>query len=122
MRAFYLAGCGGNSSRVRKTLDIKLDGRGSFRNLVRVIFKSDELYDHIKTGKGCHCNFADTAGSSLDCTRLSYGIHSAFDAPAGDRSRPPRFGHPSWTTSTSPCPWPAQPSSNTEDPSSSVPL
>ena len=44
LRTRYLVGCDGGSSRVRKALNIKLDGRGRIRDLVQVIFKSDELY------------------------------------------------------------------------------
>jgi 2-polyprenyl-6-methoxyphenol hydroxylase-like FAD-dependent oxidoreductase len=78
LRARYLVGCDGGSSRVRKVLDVKLDGRGGIRNLVQVIFKSDELYQRIRTGKGRHYNFVDAAGSSLIAQgcRTEFTLHS----------------------------------------------
>src|SRR6185436_15273474 len=64
LRCAYLAGCDGGSSTVRKKLGIKLEGRGSIRRLVQVIFRSEDLYERIVTGKGRHYQFADAAGSS----------------------------------------------------------
>ena len=65
LRCSYLAGCDGGTSTVRKKLDIKLEGQGGLRQLVQVIFRSDELYERIVTGKGRHYQFADAAGSSI---------------------------------------------------------
>lgn len=82
LRARYLVGCDGGASRVRKTLDIKLEGRGGIRNLVQVIFRSDELYGRIRTGKGRHYNFVDAAGSSLIAQgcRTEFTLHSTLPA------------------------------------------
>jgi 2-polyprenyl-6-methoxyphenol hydroxylase-like FAD-dependent oxidoreductase len=82
VRARYLVGCDGGSSRVRKNLGVKLDGRGGIRNLVQVIFKSDELYERIRTGKGRHYQFVDASGSSLIAQgcRTEFTLHSTLPA------------------------------------------
>jgi 2-polyprenyl-6-methoxyphenol hydroxylase-like FAD-dependent oxidoreductase len=82
LRANYLAGCDGGSSRVRKKLDIKLEGRGRIRDLVQVIFKSNELYQRIRTGKGRHYNFADAVGSTIIAQgcRTEFTLHSSLPA------------------------------------------
>ena len=79
-RTQYLVGSDGGTSRVRKALGIKLDGLGRIRNLVQVIFKSDELYGRIKTGHGRHYNFVDKNGSSLVAQgcRTEFTLHSAL--------------------------------------------
>src|SRR3984957_6722991 len=61
----YLAGCDGGTSTVRKKLGIKLEGQGGVRDLVQVIFRSDDLYERIVTGKGRHYQFPDANGSSI---------------------------------------------------------
>ena len=80
LRASYLVGCDGGSSRVRKTLGIKLQGKGGIRNLVQVIFMSDELYERIRTGKGRHYNFVDAAGSTIVAQgcRTEFTLHSSL--------------------------------------------
>ena len=65
IRGAYLAGCDGGASVTRKTLGIKLEGKGRIRRLSQVIFRSDDLYERIVTGKGRHYNFPDAAGSSM---------------------------------------------------------
>ena len=59
LRAAYLAGCDGGASTVRKKAGIRLEGKGRIRALVQVIFRSDELYRKIVTGRGRHYNFVD---------------------------------------------------------------
>src|SRR5206468_1482131 len=54
LRARYLVGCDGGSSTVRKKAGITLEGQGRIRALVQVIFRSDDLYDKIVTGRGRH--------------------------------------------------------------------
>ena len=80
LRCAYLAGCDGGTSTVRKKLGIKLEGRGSIRQLVQVIFRSDDLYERIVTGKGRHYQFADAAGSSMVAqgTRKEFTLHSSL--------------------------------------------
>jgi 2-polyprenyl-6-methoxyphenol hydroxylase-like FAD-dependent oxidoreductase len=80
LSARYLVGCDGGTSRVRKKLGIELDGRGRIRNLVQVIFKSDELYERIRTGKGRHYNFVDAAGSTIVAQgcRTEFTLHSSL--------------------------------------------
>jgi 2-polyprenyl-6-methoxyphenol hydroxylase-like FAD-dependent oxidoreductase len=80
LRARYLAGCDGGTSTVRRKLDVKLEGRGGIRDAVQVIFRSDELYGRIVTGKGRHYNFADVAGSSLVAQgcRREFTLHTSL--------------------------------------------
>jgi hypothetical protein len=80
LRCGYLAGCDGGTSTVRKKLGIALQGRGSIRELVQVIFRSEDLYERIVTGKGRHYQFADAAGSSMVAqgTRKEFTLHSSL--------------------------------------------
>ena len=80
LRCAYLAGCDGGTSTVRKKLGIRLEGRGSIRQLVQVIFRSEDLYERIVTGKGRHYQFADAAGSSMVAqgTRKEFTLHSSL--------------------------------------------
>jgi 2-polyprenyl-6-methoxyphenol hydroxylase-like FAD-dependent oxidoreductase len=80
LRCGYLAGCDGGTSTVRKELGIKLEGRGNIRRLVQVIFRSEDLYERIVTGKGRHYQFADVAGSSMVAqgTRKEFTLHSSL--------------------------------------------
>jgi 2-polyprenyl-6-methoxyphenol hydroxylase-like FAD-dependent oxidoreductase len=82
LRASYLVGCDGGTSTVRKKTGIKLEGRGRIRALVQVIFRSDELYRKIVTGKGRHYNFADASGSTLIAQgcRTEFTLHSSLPA------------------------------------------
>ncbi|MGE5149137.1 MAG: FAD-dependent monooxygenase [Rhodospirillaceae bacterium] len=82
LSASYLVGCDGGSSTVRKKLGIKLDGRGRIRDLVQVIFKSDELYKRIRTGHGRHYNFVDAVGSTIIAQgcRTEFTLHSSLPA------------------------------------------
>src|SRR5262249_43373872 len=82
LRARYLVGCDGGSSRVRKKLGIKLDGRGRIRDLVQVIFKSNERYKRIRTGHARHYNVVDGPGSPIigrGC-RTEFTLHSSLPA------------------------------------------
>ena len=80
LRCDYLAGCDGGTSTVRKKLGIKLEGRGGIRDLVQVIFWSDDLYERIVTGKGRHYQFADAGGSSMVAQgdRKEFTLHSSL--------------------------------------------
>jgi 2-polyprenyl-6-methoxyphenol hydroxylase-like FAD-dependent oxidoreductase len=80
LRSVYLAGCDGGASTVRKKLGIKLEGRGGLRELVQVIFRSDDLYEKIVTGRGRHYQFADAGGSSMVAqgTRKEFTLHSSL--------------------------------------------
>jgi 2-polyprenyl-6-methoxyphenol hydroxylase-like FAD-dependent oxidoreductase len=80
LRCDYLVGCDGGASNVRKTLGIRLEGRGGIRELVQVIFWSEDLYQRIVTGKGRHYQFADMAGSSMVAqgTRTEFTLHSSL--------------------------------------------
>ena len=82
LRCGYLAGCDGGTSTVRKKLGIKLEGRGGIRDLVQVIFRSEDLYERIVTGKGRHYQFADAEGSSMVAQgdRKEFTLHSTLPA------------------------------------------
>jgi 2-polyprenyl-6-methoxyphenol hydroxylase-like FAD-dependent oxidoreductase len=78
LRGTYLVGCDGGASTARKKLGIKLEGKGGIRDLVQVIFRSDDLYERIVTGKGRHYQFADANGSSFVAQgdRKEFTLHS----------------------------------------------
>jgi 2-polyprenyl-6-methoxyphenol hydroxylase-like FAD-dependent oxidoreductase len=59
IRTSYLAGCDGGSSLIRKTLGIKLEGRGGIREMRRTLFRSNDLFERIRCGKGRHYHIAD---------------------------------------------------------------
>jgi 2-polyprenyl-6-methoxyphenol hydroxylase-like FAD-dependent oxidoreductase len=82
LRCDYLAGCDGGTSTIRKQLGIRLEGRGRIRDLVQVIFRSDDLYERIVTGKGRHYQFADANGSSIIAQgdRKEFTLHSTLPA------------------------------------------
>jgi 2-polyprenyl-6-methoxyphenol hydroxylase-like FAD-dependent oxidoreductase len=81
-RARYVVGCDGGSSTVRKKAGIKLEGQGRIRALVQVIFRSDDLYDKIVTGRGRHYNFVDANGSTLIAQgcRTEFTLHTSLPA------------------------------------------
>ena len=59
IRAYYLAGCDGGSSTVRKQLGIQLQGEGNIRKLRQALFRCDALYERIPMGKGRHYHIAE---------------------------------------------------------------
>ena len=59
IRAWYLVGCDGGSSTVRKQLGIPLQGDGSIRKLRQALFRCDDLYERIPMGKGRHYHIAE---------------------------------------------------------------
>ena len=63
--AGYLVGCDGGVSTVRKGLGIALQGRGGIAEQVQVTFRSKDLYDRIRIGKGRHYYFADEGRAGL---------------------------------------------------------
>ena len=84
VRAGYLAGCDGGISTVRKKLGIKLEGKGSLRQLRQITFSSDELYDKIPIGKGRHYYVADAEGSAfvVQGSRKDFTLNIAIDEDA----------------------------------------
>ena len=82
LRCAYLAGCDGGSSTVRKKLGIKLEGRGSIRELVQIIFRSEDLYERIVTGKGRHYQFRRRRRIDHRRTgdRKEFTLHSSLPA------------------------------------------
>ena len=82
LRGSYLVGCDGGASTVRKKASIKLEGQGRIRKLVQVIFRSDELYGKIVTGRGRHYNFVDANSSTLIAQgcRTEFTLHTSLPA------------------------------------------
>ena len=82
LRAGYLVGCDGGASTVRKKAGIRLEGKGRIRALVQVIFRSDELYRKIVTGRGRHYNFVDANASTLIAQgcRTEFTLHTSLPA------------------------------------------
>jgi hypothetical protein len=82
LRAGYLVGCDGGASTVRKKAGIRLEGQGRIRALVQVIFRSDELYRKIVTGKGRHYNFVDVNKSTIIAQgcRTEFTLHTSLPA------------------------------------------
>ena len=78
----WLVGCDGGVSTVRKKAGIKLEGKGRIRKLVQVIFRSDDLYEKIVTGKGRHYNFTDANRSTIIAQgcRTEFTLHSSLPA------------------------------------------
>ncbi len=87
LRASFLVGCDGGASTVRKKAGIKLEGKGRIRKLVQVIFRSDDLYRKIVTGKGRHYNFVDANRSTIIAQgcRTEFTLHSSLPADADFR-------------------------------------
>ena len=55
----YLVGCDGGSSIVRSGLGFRLEGRADLGQQMQALFRSEELFDRIATGKGAHYYRAD---------------------------------------------------------------
>lgn len=82
VHARYLVGCDGGVSTVRKKLGIRLEGRGSLRELRQVIFRSDDLYERIPVGKGRHYVFADGSIIVAQGDRKEFTLHTALPEDA----------------------------------------
>ena len=59
IKATYLVGCDGGSSRVRKQLGFQLQGEGNIRKLRQALFHCNDLYERIPMGKGRHYHIAE---------------------------------------------------------------
>jgi 2-polyprenyl-6-methoxyphenol hydroxylase-like FAD-dependent oxidoreductase len=80
-RACYLVGCDGGVSTVRKHLNIKLEGKGSIREMRQVIFYSPDLFEKIPYGKGRHYSFLDPEGSFtivVQGDRKEFTLHTSL--------------------------------------------
>lgn len=55
----YLVGCDGGSSTVRTGLGFRLEGQAELGQQMQALFRCDELFDRIATGKGAHYYRAD---------------------------------------------------------------
>lgn len=55
----YLVGCDGGSSTVRTGLGFRLEGQADLGQQMQALFRCDELFDRIATGKGAHYYRAD---------------------------------------------------------------
>ena len=83
--ARYLAGCDGGTSTVRKKLGIRLEGRGGIRELVQVIFRSEDLYERIVDRQGTPLPVRRRRRLEHGRAGRPQGIHPAFLAAAGYR-------------------------------------
>jgi len=82
--AFYLAGCDGGSSAVRRQLDIKLQGEANLMQFRQALFRCDDLFARIPIGKGRHYHVADKQATFLivqDSTR-HFTLHAVVDNDA----------------------------------------
>lgn len=85
LRALYLAGCDGGSSTVRSQLGFELEGLSGLESgllqLRQALFRSDDLWDRIKIGKGRHYHVADGTATFLivqdDCRHFT--LHAVVD-------------------------------------------
>lgn len=55
----YLVGCDGGSSTVRIGLGFRLEGQANLGQQMQALFRSEELFARIATGKGAHYHRAD---------------------------------------------------------------
>jgi len=85
IRAAYLVGCDGGTSRVRKELSIGLSGEGNLLALRQALYRCDELFDLLPIGngpgKGRHYHVADDKATQLimqDSTK-HWTLHSIVD-------------------------------------------
>jgi 2-polyprenyl-6-methoxyphenol hydroxylase-like FAD-dependent oxidoreductase len=84
LSARYLVGCDGGTSKIRKQLDIPLQGRGSIAKLRQVFFRSDDLLRRAKVAPARHYWFADEHRSAIivqDDGR-HYSLHCTLPAEA----------------------------------------
>ena len=88
LRSFYLVGCDGGSSPVRKELGIKLSGEGNLLGLRQALYHCEELFERLPLGngpgKGRHYHVADDKATQLimqDSTR-HWTLHSMLETEA----------------------------------------
>jgi 2-polyprenyl-6-methoxyphenol hydroxylase-like FAD-dependent oxidoreductase len=86
IRAFYLVGCDGGASSVRKQLRIELRGEGNLLQLRQALYRCDELFDRIPLGngpgRGRHYHIADDQATFLimqDSTK-HWTLHSVVES------------------------------------------
>ena len=94
IRAQYMVGCDGGSSRVRQQLGIGLSGEADILRLRQALYRCDELYDRIPIGSGPghgrHYHVADERSTFLimqDSTR-HWTLHATVTE---DRDMAPQF-------------------------------
>ena len=87
IRARYIVGCDGGSSRVRKQLGIQLRGEGNLLRLHQALYYAPDLFDRIPIGsgpgKGRHYHIADDQATFLimqDSTK-HWTLHAVVDRP-----------------------------------------
>jgi 2-polyprenyl-6-methoxyphenol hydroxylase-like FAD-dependent oxidoreductase len=84
LSGFYLAGCDGGSSAVRRQLGIKLQGEANLMQFRQALYRCDDLFDRIPIGKGRHYHVADAQATFLivqDSMR-HFTLHSVVDNDA----------------------------------------
>jgi 2-polyprenyl-6-methoxyphenol hydroxylase-like FAD-dependent oxidoreductase len=86
IRADYIVGCDGGASRVRKQLDIALQGQGNIAKFRQALYRCDELFERIPLehgpGRGRHYLVADANASFLimQDSRRHWTMHAAVDS------------------------------------------
>src|SRR5580693_7976653 len=88
LRSFYLVGCDGGTSPVRKELGIELSGEGNLLGLRQALYHCEELFERLPLGngpgKGRHYHVADDKATQLimqDSTR-HWTLHSMLETEA----------------------------------------
>ncbi|HTU73687.1 MAG TPA: FAD-dependent monooxygenase [Trebonia sp.] len=74
----YLVAADGGRSTIRRELGIELEGWSGDRDLVQVVFGSDQLYGQIAAGRGRHYMFIDGSMLVAQGSRTEFTLHSAL--------------------------------------------
>jgi 2-polyprenyl-6-methoxyphenol hydroxylase-like FAD-dependent oxidoreductase len=81
IKARYLIGCDGGTSKVRRQLGFKLSGEGNILQLRQALYHCDDLFERIAIGKGRHYHVADRQSTQLivqDSTK-HFTLHSVVE-------------------------------------------
>ncbi len=84
LTAFYLVGCDGAASAVRRQLGTKLQGEANLMQFRQALFRCDDLFERITIGKGRHYHVADAQATFLIVQDLTkhFTLHSVVDNDA----------------------------------------
>ena len=86
----YLVGCDGGSSTVRAGLGFRLEGEADLGQQIQALFRCEELFDRIATGKGAHYYRADDHWTFLitQGDTRHFSLHAMID---DERAMPALF-------------------------------
>ena len=84
----FLVGCDGGSSTVRKGLGIELKGRGRISQVNQVFFRSETLFEKIRTGRGRHY-YSNTGAIVVqdDLRHFMLNVHQAVESDEAARDQ-----------------------------------